>query len=106
MHTRSLMVALAGLLMLTLQGAAPAQADWWPRCGYPGCDPYYYQPSPRGYYPYYNSGEWRPASELRYRYRRQYEFPPYYQAWGYPQADYDHKTWHRYNHGGHRRWDW
>lgn len=28
-------------------------------------DPYAYQPEKRGYYPFYNSGYWRPAHEVR-----------------------------------------
>jgi hypothetical protein len=50
-------------------------------------DPYRYSASPRGYYPYYNSGYWRPTHELRYRldhYRPYAGLPPYYRAWGHP----------------------
>lgn len=54
-------------------------------------DRYAYQYSPRRYYPYYNSGYWRPASLLRYRKaccRPWPVLPRYYQAWGYPNPYY------------------
>lgn len=69
-------------------------------------DRYRYYSSPRGYYPYYNSGYWRPTQELRYRraYRPFAELPPYYQAWGHPRPIYKARKWHRYGYErGHRR---
>lgn len=61
---------------------------------------YYY--SPRGYYPYYNSGEWgRPIIR-----RSRIQLPPYYAAWGAPNRRYYHVEWHRRHYGGHRRGDW
>ncbi len=54
-------------------------------------DPYAYRYMPRRYYPYYNSGYWRPAAVLRYRKAccRPYPMlPRYYQAWGYPKPAY------------------
>lgn len=75
-------------------------------------DPYAYQYSPRGYYPYYNSGYWRPASEIRRRNHLHYhhwnvQAPRYryYPSWGYPKA-WDHKAWHHKHHGYHHRWHW
>jgi len=65
-------------------------------------DPYAYSYAPRRYYPYYNSGYWRPTVELQYRRAccRPYSgLPRYYRAWGYPVA-YGRK-WGR-NH--YRRW--
>ncbi len=53
-------------------------------------DPYAYDATKPRYYPYYNSGHWRPTHELRYRRDRFRPFaalPPYYQAWGYPARD-------------------
>ncbi len=50
-------------------------------------DPYAYDATKPRYYPYYNSGHWRPTHELRYRRDRFRPFaalPPYYQAWGFP----------------------
>jgi hypothetical protein len=47
-------------------------------------DPYAYQYVPRRYYPYYNSGYWRPAHLVARR--RALALPPYYKAWGYPKA--------------------
>lgn len=72
-------------------------------------DRYAYTAEPRGYYPYYNSGYWRPVAELRFRKRccRHYsELPPYYQAWGYPNRYYRHKDWHWRHHGHIRRGHW
>jgi len=65
-------------------------------------DPYAYEYSPRGYYPYYNSGHWRPTRELRYRrynYRPYASLPPYYRAWGHPTRYYGYrKPVRRYHH--------
>jgi len=65
-------------------------------------DRFAYYESPRRYYPYYNSGYWRPTVELRYRRaccRPVAMLPPYYQAWGYPRPVYrlKHRKWHRYD---------
>ena len=71
-------------------------------------DPYAYHYEPRGYYPYYNSGYWRPAAEMRWRRAHQYRNinVPYYQAWGYPDRRYHHRAWHAYHHGYIRRHHW
>jgi hypothetical protein len=61
---------------------------------------YYY--SPRGYYPYYNSGEWGRRTVRRFR----GPLPPYYASWGAPNKRYYHVEWHRRHYGGHRRGDW
>lgn len=64
-------------------------------------DRYAYYATPRGYYPYYNSGQWRPTHELRYRrnhFRPYAALPPYYQAWGYPTRHY------KYQKKRHRHW--
>lgn len=72
-----------------------------------GCaDPYAYRYEPRGYYPYYNSGYWKPASEMRKRKRPYYEHPAYYPAWGYPSPSYRHRAWHAYHHGYIRHSHW
>ena len=68
-------------------------------------DPYAYQPANRGYYPYYNSGYWRPAQEMRDRRPPHYELPKYYQAWGYTR-DWHNQQWHNDNHGRHWPWHW
>ena len=62
-------------------------------------DPYAYRYEPRGYYPYYNSGYWKPAHVMRKRKRRHYVHPPYYEAWGYPDPYYRHRAWHAYHPG-------
>lgn len=61
---------------------------------------YYYDP--RGWYPYYNSGEWGPPIVRRYK----GPLPPYYASWGAPNRRYYHVEWHRRHYGGHRRGDW
>ena len=66
-------------------------------------DPYLYRYQARGYYPYYNSMYWRPASKVQ---RARHTLPPYYAAWGAPKRRYHHVAWHRKHHGGHRRGDW
>ena len=68
-------------------------------------DPYAYRPEHRGYYPYYNSGYWRPAHEMRNRPRPHYEIPKYYPAWGYTKH-WHHREWHNDNHGRHFPWHW
>jgi hypothetical protein len=71
-------------------------------------DPYAWNYSPRGYYPFYASQYWVPAEQMRYRYR--YKFTGqkfrYHAAWGYPKKDYNHREWHGENHGFHHRWHW
>ena len=73
-------------------------------------DPYAYEYEPRRYYPYYNSGYWRPTYELRYRRaccRPELQLPRYYQAWGYPKRRYykHHRKWHHHHYGRrHRNW--
>jgi hypothetical protein len=57
-----------------------------------GTDPYAYAPEHRHYYPYYNSGYWRPAHEMRHRPRPHYVLPKYYPAWGYPKHVHQHHT--------------
>jgi hypothetical protein len=69
-------------------------------------DPYAYHYVPRGYYPYYNSGYWRPAAEVRSKKRRRHAHPPYYKAWGYPSHGYRHHEWHAEHHGPIRRHHW
>lgn len=65
---------------------------------------YSYRYEPRGYYPYYNSGYWRPASEVRRR--KRLVQPPYYQAWGDNRSDYNHRRWHEEHHGRHHIGHW
>src|SRR5690606_29344531 len=71
-------------------------------------DPYTYRFEPRRWYPYYNSGYWRPTPVLRYRRaccrQTYYPLPPYYQAWGYPRAVYVQKRWKHRHVRRHRHW--
>ena len=69
---------------------------------HPETDPHAYQYSPRGYYPYYNSGYWGPPRVKRYS----GSLPPYHAAWGADRAGYNHVAWHYRHHGGHRRGHW
>ena len=69
-------------------------------------DPYAYRPAYRGYYPYYNSGYWKPLAEMRHRAKPHYALPAYYPAWGYPKKNYHHKKWHYKHHGHHYPWHW
>jgi hypothetical protein len=77
--------ALAALgLTLSLAALAPAYAGFFWRDRDPDApDRYPYVYDPPRYYPYYNSGYWRPAQEMR-KPRPYYQQPPYYPAWGYP----------------------
>lgn len=65
-------------------------------------DPYAYRYEPRGYYPYYNSGYWRPAGYVK---RPHYVLPRYYPAWGYTRH-WHNKRWHTRHHGHHYPWHW
>jgi hypothetical protein len=88
---------------LAVSQPASAFDEWFRR--YDGGDPYAYRYVPKGYYPYYNSGYWKPASQF-YRERPNFPLPEYYEAWGSNKRSYDHELWHEEHHGGHRRWDW
>ncbi|HXE02148.1 MAG TPA: hypothetical protein VN623_09385 [Hyphomicrobium sp.] len=65
-------------------------------------DRYSYFYDPRGYYPYYNSGQWGPPRIDRFK----GTLPPYYASWGAWKKRYYHVEWHRRHYGGHRRGDW
>lgn len=124
MRMGTLAVALAAALMAAgLIGSPPARAFdrgydgpfTEPIVDYPlrrvvrGCyrrhyycpDPYDYYYRPRRYYPYYDSGYWRPAREVS-RHRRWYRVPPYADAWGYPVYDRYHPS-HRHGRRYHDR---
>ena len=79
-----LKIAFAAIGLAYMAGlAAPAQAGFWRDRDPDAPDRYPYVYEPPRYYPYYNSGDWRPAAEMR-RPRPYYIQPPYYPAWGYP----------------------
>lgn len=69
---------------------------------HPSTDEYAYSYTPRGYYPYHNSGYWGRPHVKRFA----GPLPPYYQSWGSNKAGYRHVQWHRAHYGGHRRGDW
>jgi hypothetical protein len=128
-----IIIGLAALVAsFGLAGTEPAEAGWYRRAPagygtvqtvrhwgyYPRynhvysvdyvTDPYAYRYEPRGYYPYYNSGYWRPAAEVRWKRAHRYNLvqPPYYRAWGYPKRHYQHRRWHAEHHGLIRREHW
>lgn len=106
MRAKSIVAAAVALASVGLAAPRSAEAfgDLDRYRAPPGVDPYAYKWSPRGYYPYYNSDYWRPASEVRTRYS--YKLPKYYPAWGYPVRRWDNTQWHEQHHGGHYRWEW
>jgi hypothetical protein len=126
MRLKSIIAAVAAAVSFLSLASAPAQAwsrkpsgwgeertvhhyGYYPRYNHVyhihyRTDPYAYRYEPRGYYPYYNSGYWRPAHEVRRN--RYYALPPYYQAWGYPNPNYHHRAWHKRHHGGHHIGHW
>ena len=61
-------------------------------------DPYAYRYVRRAWYPYYNSGYWVPAEQMRNRYRYSYTGPKYryHPAWGYDKDE------HHDGHDSHR----
>jgi hypothetical protein len=67
-----------------------------------GTDPYAYRYEPRGYYPFYNSGYWTKASEMRARRRARFIHPPYHSAWGSSNWTYEYVDW-RYRYHDRRR---
>lgn len=131
MRLKSMMATLAAVFAFGLAAPGSADAFGWHRTGEPAgwgrirtirhwvytpryhhvyhthvaTDPYAYRPEPRGYYPYYNSGHWRPAHEMR-KARPHLARPKYFKAWGYPKQKYNHVEWHTKHHGGHRRGHW
>lgn len=109
MRMKSLIGKAAAVAALAVLASAPAEAFGWERRGAPagygetrvihhhvyypryrhvyhvhaGTDPYAYRYVQPRYYPYYNSGYWRPTHLVKKR-RAHYRLPRYYQAWGYP----------------------
>lgn len=68
-------------------------------------DPFAYHYEPRGYYPYYNSGEWKPACCIA-RHRANLTGPKYYSGWGRNKKHRSQSAWHAAQHGEHPFWDW
>ena len=74
-------------------------------------DPYAYQYSPRGYYPYYNSGNWRSTHSVRERNHAHYNnwnvrAPrfKYQRSWGRPTGWNQHHHIHDENRRRHHFW--
>lgn len=68
-------------------------------------DPYAYRYQPNGYYPYYNSGYWKPRNCVPLK-RAHFAAPKYHQAWGANKKRYNHVKWHDKHHGEHRHHQW
>ena len=68
-------------------------------------DPFGYQYEPHGYYPYYNSGEWKPARSVP-RNRAHFAAPEYYAGWGKNKRHWNQAEWHSAHHDRHPFWDW
>jgi hypothetical protein len=66
-------------------------------------DPYAYRYEPRGYYPYYDAGYWRPLCANQTVCVPAEFQPPYWKAWGYPKP-WRNREFHRAYHG--RIWPW
>lgn len=96
MRQFTFLAAIAAVCVTAATATVPAEAGH-ERYGYG--DRYAYRYEPRGYYPYYNSRYWKPAHVMRQRKRARYVHPPYYRAWGSPDAGYHHRAWHAYHHG-------
>lgn len=81
---------------VTLTASVPATAGDLSHSGvvvgiFPGGpDPYEYRSRPVGWYPYFNSGQWKTRADMRYRYRRPLLVGEYWSAWGYPVGCADH----------------
>jgi hypothetical protein len=72
-------------------------------------DCYGYRPAHRGYYPYYNSGQWRSAKEMRWKRRHarlHFRYPQYNPAWGHPVDNYNHYEFHSRDGHRHRLGHW
>jgi hypothetical protein len=68
-------------------------------------DPYAYQAEPRGYYPYYNSGYWKPRGDVALK-RAHFVHPKYYKAWGANRKHWNNAGWHATKDGriDHSHW--
>jgi hypothetical protein len=131
MRLKTVFALAAAVLALGLAAPKPAEASGWHRKGeHSGCerhrtvrgcayqsrhrhvyhrrsveDRYAYRYEPRGYYPYYNSGYWKPARMMR-KARPHYRLPKYHAAWGHTKCEYRHGMWHNKHHGRHRHHHW
>lgn len=73
--------------------------------GYFIADPYAYRYEPRGYYPYYDAGYWRPICGAKLNCVPRGYQPPYWKAWGYPKP-WLNRPFHRVYHGRIYPWHW
>lgn len=104
MRLKSVLAAAAAVTAFALAAPMPAKAfDDEHRSNYrvgSPQDPYSYVPRLPRYYPYYNSGYWVPAEEMRGRYRYRYTLPPYQASWGW-----NDRAFYEANKQD-RRWRW
>ncbi len=137
MRPMHLFVALAALLTCGMVAAQPAEAGGrydrgysyypayqpvyykkaYPRkryhakrpvvAAYIVTDPYAYRYEPRGYYPYYDSGYWRPQCSTRNSCVPTAFQPPYWKAWGYEKRRrWNNRAFHSVYHGRIKPWHW
>lgn len=78
---------------------------WLPRYHFGDPDPFAYRYCPRGYYPYYNSGQWRSRYHVS-KNRAHFQHPRYYPGWGANRRHYRHYRWHADHHGRHQHHHW
>ncbi|MFM7085350.1 MAG: hypothetical protein ACKOW3_10180 [Hyphomicrobium sp.] len=91
------LLLLSGLILFSFGQAYTANASFckgspFARSGN-SYDRFAYRYRQPCYYPYYNSGYWKPTSYLRKRPRFHYDIPPYYPAWGYPSPSALSRRW-------------
>lgn len=122
MRRYKLWAGMAAIAAFGLIAAEPSQADGyraWKQyepayrpapsrkvvAGYFVTDPYAYRYEPRGYYPYYDSGYWRPYCGSKLNCVPAPYQPPYWKAWGYPKP-WLNRSFHRVYHGRIYPWHW
>ena len=113
MRSKSILALVVSVISLGLLAPTPSYAFGWHRSPPPGwgrvqpvrhwvyypryhhkyhihpvTDPYAYRYKRPRYYPYYNSGYWRSAYQMRKRRGARYVHPRYYRAWGYRKPGY------------------
>ena len=68
-------------------------------------DPFAYRYEPHGYYPYYNSGYWKPRSQVPLH-RAHFAAPKYYGGWGRNKKHWSQAKWNAEHHVRERSYNW
>lgn len=100
-----LALAVGGVALAMLSPLSATAGDLWSRHGHHGdrvVDPYGYHYEQRGYYPYYNSGYWKPRHEVALK-RARFVAPKYFPAWGANRKHWNQAKWHADHHSDDRR---